>query len=256
MKFAMAPDDLHTPLPILYSFRRCPYAMRARLALAVSGHTVEHREVVLRDKPPELLAASSKGTVPVLVLPGGEVIDESLDIMLWALGRHDPQQWLGSHGQLQTTRPKLQLGALDEMLALVAQCEAPFKRHLDAYKYLPKPGHASGLAELPDPSDIRPQSRQQASVFIDFLNQRLAHDAYLFGPQLSLADVAILPFVRQFAGVQPQWFAQAPWQPLRAWLDGITGSALFGSVMQKQAPWRGCTGKSADEPAENKMLLL
>ena len=209
MKFAMAPDDLHPPLPILYSFRRCPYAMRARLALAVSGHSVEHREVVLRDKPPELLAASSKGTVPVLVLPGGEVIDESLDIMLWALGRHDPQQWLGSRSQLRTTHPTLQTETLGDMLALIAQCDGPFKRHLDAYKYPPRrpmgPALGATPAELADLAEPQTQARQQASGFIDVLNQRLTHSECLFGPQLSLADAAILPFVRQFAGVQPQW---------------------------------------------------
>lgn len=242
------------PLPILYSFRRCPYAMRARLALAVSGQIVEHREVRLNDKPPELLAASPKGTVPVLALPGGEVIDESLDIMLWALGRHDPQQWLGSHGHLQTTHPKRQTDTLDDMLALIAQCDGPFKRHLDAYKY-PSRRHASAVPpseraeppELPEPhelhephelADRQTLARHQASGFIDVLSQRLAHDACLFGPQLSLADAAILPFVRQFAGVQPEWFAQTKWPAVRAWLDRVTASALFVSVMEKHAPWR------------------
>ena len=234
------------PLPILYGFRRCPYAMRARLALAASGQMVEHREVLLRGKPPELLAASPKGTVPVLVLPGGEVIDESLDIMLWALGRHDPQQWLGSHGQLRTTHPTLQTDTLDGMLALIAQCDGPFKRHLDAYKYPPRhqmsPALAATPAELAELADPQTLARQQACGFIDVLDQRLTRNAFLFGPQLSLADAAILPFIRQFSGVQPDWFAQAPWPALRAWLDGITASALFASVMQKRVPWRGGVG--------------
>ena len=256
MKFAMAPDDLRTPLPILYSFRRCPYAMRARLALAVSGHTVEHREVLLREKPPELLAASPKGTVPVLVLPGGEVIDESLNIMLWALRRHDPQQWLAPCS-----------GSLPEMLDLIAQCDGPFKQKLDDFKYpvraQPKTGAqgeagslglismacaanaafaagalASALPNRDASAKPQAQARQQASGFIAVLNQRLSHNACLFGPQLSLADAATLPFVRQFAGVQPAWFAQMPWQPLRDWLERFTKSTLFACVMQKQAPWQ------------------
>ena len=233
--------------PILYSFRRCPYAMRARLALAVSGQIVEHREVRLNDKPPELLAASPKGTVPVLVLPGGEVIDESLDIMLWALRRHDPQQWLECCGQLRTTPPTLQTDTLDGMLALIAQCDGPFKRHLDAYKYPPKralvpepvlplAADLGAVADLPDPHT---DARNRASVFMDVLNRRLVHHAHLFGAQFSLADAALVPFVRQFAGVQPEWFAQAPWPALRAWLDGITASEMFASVMQKRVPWRG-----------------
>ena len=201
--------------PILYSFRRCPYAMRARLALAASGQTWEHREVVLFDKPPELLAASPKGTVPVLVLPDGEVIDESLDIMLWALHRHDPQQWLGQ-----------QSDNLHDSLSLIAQCDGPFKQHLDAYKYATT-------------RPIGSQAREQASVFVEALNQRLACNAYVSGPQLSLADAAIVPFVRQCAGVQRDWFAQqAHWQPVHAWLSQITASALFCGVMQKQAPWQ------------------
>ena len=218
-------------LPILYSFRRCPYAMRARLALAASGQAYEHREVVLRDKPPELLAASIKGTVPVLVLPGGGVIEESLEIMLWALRRNDPQHWLGK-----------QEAKLADCLILISQCDGAFKQHLDAYKYPAKrliaPGLVSGTGELPEPADPQTRARQHASVFINVLNQQLAHNAYLLGSQGSLADAAIVPFVRQFAGVQPEWFAQAPWPALRAWLDFFTGSAMFVSVMQKQAPWR------------------
>ncbi len=213
--------------PVLYSFRRCPYAMRARLALAASGQPCEHREVVLRNKPPELLAASPKGTVPVMVLPGGEVIDESLDIMLWALQRHDPQQWLSQ-----------QTANLDDTLGLIAQCDGPFKQHLDAYKYATTPPAAL-------------QARQQASAFIEALSLRLARRAYLCGPQFSLADAAIVPFVRQFASVQPGWFVQqAHWQPVQAWLAQITTSALFSSVMQKRVPWQAYAGVQ-----DNHMLL-
>ena len=222
--------------PILYSFRRCPYAIRARLALAASGQTYEHREVVLGDKPPELLGASPKGTVPVLVLPEGRVIDESLDIMLWALGRHDPQQWLGLHASTAPPQRAMASGELGDRLALIAQCDGPFKLALDAYKY-PQKQHPHP-AKTFHPAEFQTHARQQASGFIDGLNQRLERGACLFGPQLSLADAAVVPFVRQFAGVQPEWFAQAPWPALRAWLHRITASALFVRVMQKHAQWR------------------
>ena len=111
-------------LPVLYSFRRCPYAMRARLALAVSGQRCELREVVLKAKPQGLLQASPKGTVPVLVLPSGQVLEQSLDIMLWALGQHDPQSWLHPSQGTQA-----------EMQALIAECDGPFKQALDRTKY-------------------------------------------------------------------------------------------------------------------------
>ena len=242
----MLPDDLRTPLPILYSFRRCPYAMRARLALAVSGHTVEHREVVLRDKPVELLAASPKGTVPVLVLPEGLVIEQSLDIMLWALNCHDPQHWL----------MPVQ-GGLQEMLELIAHCDGPFKQHLDGYKYpqrvpLALSAPASPFALVNSPhiapgtvavdaaeavADQKIQARQHGALFLAQLNLRLGGSAFLHGPQLGLADAAIVPFIRQFAGVAPEWFARQPWPALQAWLEAITGSALFTSVMHRRSPW-------------------
>ena len=120
-------------LPVLYSFRRCPYAMRARMALAISGQACELREVVLKAKPPELLAASPKASVPVLVLPGGEVIDQSLDIMCWALGQSDPGQWLPQAPQAA------------QVLALIEDCEQTFKHHLDRYKY---PGRYAGADAL------------------------------------------------------------------------------------------------------------
>jgi glutathione S-transferase len=206
--------------PVLFSFRRCPYAIRARMALAVSATAYTLHEVALRNKPPELLAASPKGTVPVLVLPGGEVIDESLNIMLWALERHDPERWLGSGTDLHG------------MKTLIAHCDGAFKQALDAYKYPPKlPSNSPAAAPS---EDLQTMARQQASVFIDALNQRLTHSACLCGAALSLADIAIAPFVRQFAGVQPAWFAQTPWTALRGWLDGITASALFTGIMQRQ----------------------
>ena len=200
-------------LPVLYSFRRCPYAMRARWALAASGQAVELREVALRDKPAALLAASPKGTVPVLIDSDGRVIDESLDIMLWALRRSDPAHWL-MPGQ----------GRLDQMLALVQQCDGEFKHHLDRYKYPQRYQGASG-----------PTHRAQAAVFLAALDARLAAHPHLFGPHGALADAAIAPFVRQFAAVDPAWFGQQPWPRLQAWLAALTGTALFEQVMAKPA---------------------
>lgn len=239
---ALVPAPLPAPLPILYSFRRCPYAIRARLALAVSATPYALREVALRNKPAELLAASPKGTVPVLVLPSGEVIDESLNIMLWALERHDPLGWLGN-GTSTGTVPSADPSAhLQSMLALIAECDGPFKQQLDAYKY---PSRLQSAA-IPDTAantaaNAQTLARQQASFFLDSLNQRLVHSACLWGAKLSLADMAIVPFVRQFAGVEPAWFAQTPWPALRGWLDGITASALFSNTMQQKVQLNNST---------------
>lgn len=200
-------------LPVLYSFRRCPYAMRARLALAVSGQRCELREVVLRDKPPELLAASPKATVPVLVLPGGEVIEQSLDIMRWALHRHDPDGWLD--------------GDADVTQALVAQCDGPFKKALDAYKY-------------PERHADRPAGAAQsdAAAMLDGLEAQLRAHAFLCADRPRLADAAWMPFVRQFAQVDAAWFAARPWPRLQAWLDGWLQGPLWPRVMHKYARWQ------------------
>ena len=209
-------------LPVLYSFRRCPYAMRARLALAVSGEHHELREVVLRDKPPELLAASPKGTVPVLVLPDGVVIDQSLDVMLWALRRKDPEAWLSP--------PK---GSIDDMLALVAGNDGEFKRSLDRYKYPNRypeesAGDAQAFAQL---------HRTTGAVWLGQLDGMVG-DGWLFGARASLADMALLPFVRQFAHTDAAWFAAQAWPRLQAWLAGFEAGALYAGVMGKHAPWR------------------
>ena len=220
-----APDPRPAKLPLLYSFRRCPYAIRARMALAVSDTKHAVCEVSLRDKPPALLAASPKGTVPVLILASGEVIDESLNIMLWALNRHDPEQWLGNGADRHELR---------DMQKLIAQCDGPFKQHLDAYKYPHRQIGETGPLSSFVVAELQNSARLQASVFLDTLNQRLAHSDYLWGAQRSLADIAIVPFVRQFAGVQPAWFAQVPWPALHGWLGRVTGSALFTGIMQQQ----------------------
>lgn len=216
-------------LPVLYSFRRCPYAMRARLALAASGELYELREVVLRDKPAELLAASPKGTVPVLVLPGGEVIEQSLDVMLWALGRKDPEGWLSP--------PR---GSMDEMLALVAGNDGEFKRSLDRYKYPNRyPEESAG-----DAPAFALLHRAQGAAWLARLDGML-DGGWLFGARASLADMALLPFVRQFAHTDEAWFAAQPWPRLQAWLAGFEGGTLYAGVMGKHVPWK----ESSPRPA-------
>lgn len=202
-------------LPVLYSFRRCPYAMRARLALYASGVAVELREVSLRDKPASMLAASPKGSVPVLLLPDGQVIDESWDIMQWALHRHDPDGWLGvndSHGYAA--------------IPLISKNDTAFKYHLDRYKY-------------PDRYPEYPQShyRCEAEVFLLKLENRLGASRFLLGDELSVADVAIFPFIRQFAKVDKDWFALSPYSKLQRWLKDFIDSKRFVAIMEKYSIW-------------------
>jgi glutathione S-transferase len=204
------------PLPVLYSFRRCPYAMRARMAIAITGQRCELREVVLRDKPAELLAASPKGTVPVLVDVDGRVIDQSLDIMLWALRRSDPQNWL---------RPSH--ATPDDMLALIAECDGDFKRDLDGYKYPER-------QPVPEPE----AHRARGALFLMRLDALLQVRRCLHGDLPALADIAMAPFVRQFALVDPAWFDQQPWPALRAWLRARLEAPVFERVMAKYVPWR------------------
>ena len=209
--------------PILYSFRRCPYAMRARLALASSGLNYELREVALRSKPPELLAASPKGTVPVLVLPDGEVIDESLDVMLWALRQHDPEGWLQAAE-----------ASLDEMLALIAECDGAFKRQLDRYKYPNR--YASEHTD--DVQAFAALHRAAGAAWLVSLQHRLRDKNWLFSDGASLADMAVLPFVRQFAHTDAAWFAAQPWPQLATWLARFEASILYTGVMNKHMPWQ------------------
>lgn len=209
-------------LPVLYSFRRCPYAMRARTAILASGIRVEFREVVLRDKPAAMLAASPKGSVPVLITPEGKVIDESWDIMLWALRQHDPNGWLGPN----------ESAGMDEChvpaaLQLVHENDTRFKHNLDRYKY-------------PERYPEQPQSAYRAAgeQFLQQLEQRLLTAPNLLGETFTLADAALLPFIRQFAAVDTEWFAAAPYPALRKWLARYTSSELFTLVMQKFPVWK------------------
>lgn len=196
--------------PILWSFRRCPYAMRARLAIKASGVQVNLREILLRDKPTAMLAASSKGTVPVLQTETG-IIDESYDVMRWALARNDPCAWLGMPAEGDD---------------LIAKADGPFKSALDRYKYHVR--HADGT---------RDTAQAEGAAFLWKLDQMLTGEVWLYGTQ-SLADMAILPFVRQFANTDRPWFDAQDWRNLRLWLDTFTSSAAFATVMQKYPPWQ------------------
>jgi glutathione S-transferase len=195
----------------LYSFRRCPYAMRARMALRYSGVAVDIIEVSLKAKPAEMLALSPKGTVPVLSVDG-LVIDESLAIMRWALVQNDPQDWLLKEdpaGQTLTA-------------ALIEENDQAFKLHLNRYKY------AERYPEQP-----MAVYRAQGEVFLSELDELLDGRDYLLAEHPTLADVALMPFIRQFAHVDREWFAQTPYVRLQAWLQRFLESALFTGVMQK-----------------------
>ena len=195
--------------PILYSFRRCPYAMRARMALLTSGQACVLREVALRARPVEMIEASAKATVPVLVLAGGQVIEESLDIMRWALARNDPEGWLD-----------------DDDAALVAENDGPFKQHLDRYKYPDRHGS--------DPAEHRTIGME----FLKALEARLAKSANLCRETRSFTDIAIMPFVRQFAATDQSWFEAQSLPSLKAWLACHQESPLFLRAMLRVPPWR------------------
>ncbi|MFK7742536.1 MAG: glutathione S-transferase [Planctomycetota bacterium] len=213
--------------PVLYSFRRCPYAMRARMALAASRQPIELREVELRDRPAELYAASAKGTVPVLVLPDGEVIDESLDVMRWALGQRDPLAWLPASEDRRA-----------DCEALIAQNDGVFKHHLDRYKYATR-YQEEGVDES--------EHRAAGAVILRELDGRLCRNEFLLGPEFTMTDAAIAPFVRQYALTDRSWFDAQEWTALRAWLDAFTSSQRFLAVMQKYRLW---------QPANEDPLLV
>ena len=204
-------------LPVLYSFRRCPYAMRARMAIACSGVTVALREVVLRDMPASLLAGSPKGTVPVLVLPDGRVLEESRDIIDWALAVNDAAAWQPDPGS----------PAHEESRRLVEENDTSFKQSLDLYKYAER--HPQHRADY---------YRSQGELFLGKLEQRLQQHAWLCGERMSVADVSIFPFVRQFAHVDRAWFDGAGYPRLRVWLDCFLRSRLFLQVMDKYPQWQ------------------
>ncbi|MFP3863069.1 glutathione S-transferase [Pseudomonas capeferrum] len=196
---------------ILYSFRRCPWAMRARLALRYAGCEVRVEEVAMKNKPAALLALSPKGTVPVLDTGTG-VLEESLDIMRWALERNDPQDW----------RLRADPAAAQQAEALIARNDSTFKAQVNLYKYAER-----------YPEHSREHYRQQAETWLATLEVLLEGRAYLLADHPSLADAALLPLMRQFAGVEPQWFAEAAYPRVRSWLEGWLASDLFKAVMAK-----------------------
>ncbi|MEY3545342.1 MAG: hypothetical protein RLZZ247_1499 [Cyanobacteriota bacterium] len=205
--------------PVLYSFRRCPYAMRARLALAAAGmqpgRALELREVALKAKPPELVAASAKSTVPVLVLPDGRVIEESLAIMHWALEQRDPQGWLSGWSPAERER----------MDTLIAENDGPFKHHLDRFKY---PDRYPGKTSEPH--------RLAAIAILRRWSERLAKGSWLVGERPCLADWALLPFVRQFRLANPVGFEAEPGlEPLHTWLARFLEGTELAAVMEP--PW-------------------
>lgn len=195
-------------LPILYSYRRCPYAMRARMALEHVGITVEIREISLREKPQHLVALSPKATVPVLVLPDGKVIDESLDIMTWALSHKGDDAWLEID--------------IEAAKRLVLENDGQFKKALDAYKYAER-----------NPEKTQAAHRADGEVFLYQLETLLQQNEGLFGVLPTFADIAIFPFVRQFRGVDAAWFEASPYPKLAAWLNTLMESDLFISIMKK-----------------------
>ena len=201
--------------PILYSYRRCPYAMRARMALSYAGIQVEIREIALREKPAHMLAVSPKGTVPVLVLASNEVLEQSLDIMDWALQQSDVDEWI------------IQDQAGQKLTAdLIATNDGAFKKSLDKYKY--------AIRFPENPPEIY---RAQGEEFLQRLEILLQQNTYLCRNTISKADVAIFPFVRQFSMVDENWFERADYLLLKAWLNGLLNSQLFLGVMQKYPVW-------------------
>ena len=200
-------------LPILYTFRRCPYAMRARMAIYTAGIEVEHIEVSLKNKPQSLLDYSPKGTVPVLVTENGEVIDQSRDIMLWALHQADPENWLLKNNLLKQ----------QEMIEVVNACDIEFKPLLDRYKYFDR-----------HPEFSQAEYRQQAEFILQQLNDRLAQHHYLMDEKMRFADVAIFPFIRQFANTDKIWFVESSYKHLQRWLDKCTSAKLFEAIMKNK----------------------
>lgn len=203
-------------LPILYSLRNCPYAMRARMAIFKSSQMVLLRDLVLSNKPEEMMQASPKGTVPVLVLDNGTVVEESFDVMLWALYESDPRDLLHS----------LDENILPEMLKLINEFDNEFKACLEQYK----------CAKRYQEDNIE-ECRVACQQYLQKLEQRLAKHDFLMSDKESLADIALIPFIRQFARVERQWYLQSPYPKVRLWLNNYLQSAMFSKVMAKHPLW-------------------
>ena len=208
--------NITNPLPILYSLRNCPYAMRARIAIFKAKQTVILRDLVLSNKPKELVKASPKATVPVLVLTNGTVLEESLDVMLWALNETDPDDLLQSENE----------SSLSAILTLINTFDHNFKVSLEQYKCA-KRYRESNVIEC----------RKACEQFIQTLENRLNSHRFLMSDKESLADIAILPFIRQFARVERQWYLQSPYPQVRQWLNNYLQSPMFTKVMAKHPLW-------------------
>lgn len=202
--------------PVLYSLRQCPYAMRARIGILLAQQTVILRDIVMTNIPNEMFAASAKGEVPVLVFEDGSVIDESLDIMIWALNQSDPNNLLYHH--IPSTYPN--------MLDLIYRNDNDFVETLKKYK---------AASRYHDDSEIT--CRQACEPFITELEEILTKHEYIFGDKPSLADYAILPFIRQFSRVDRKWYLQSPYPNLRNWLERHYQNPLFSKAMKKYPQW-------------------
>lgn len=209
---------------VCYTFRRCPYAIRARMALDYAGIEPEYREIVFSNKPPSMLQASPKGTVPVLIEEDGHVIEESWDIMLWALAQNDPDNWLGNGKEF-----------LEQASQLVNTNDFDFKNHLNRYKYADR-----------YPEQSAEQYRARAEEFLGQLENSLEDHGWIHAATMTVADMAVFPFVRQFFMVDPAWSRQSPYPFLRRWLEGILDSDRFKRVMVKKPVWEfGADGRKA-----------
>jgi len=202
--------------PVLYSLRQCPYAMRARIGLLLANQSVVLRDIVMTNIPTEMLTASPKGTVPVLVLSDSSVIEESLNIMLWALKQNDPDNLLYRH----------ESDALDNMLTLIQRCDNEFVDALKKYK----------AASRYHDTNIQP-CRQQCEIFINDIEENLTKHHFIMGDSASLVDYAILPFIRQFSNVDKKWYKQAPYPKLQQWLENHYQNPIFAKAMTKYPQW-------------------
>ncbi|GAA0821967.1 glutathione S-transferase [Colwellia asteriadis] len=214
--------DERQSLPVLYSLRNCPYAMRARMAIFKTKQIIQLRDIVLSNKPSEMIAASTKATVPVLVLADGSVIDESLAIMLWALQQSDPNDLL--HQKSHNTANNK--NTLTAMLVLIAEFDTDFKSCLEQYKC------AKRYQE-----DNVVECRIACEQYLQRLEQRLTQHPFLMSDKESLTDIALMPFIRQFARVERQWYLQSPYPKVRQWLNNYLQSPMFTKVMAKYPLW-------------------
>ena len=205
---------MNASLPRLYTFRRCPYAMRARLALLFAKVPVELREITLKNKPEHMLAISPKGTVPVLQITEETTIEESLEIMMWALKQADPQGLLDNKSQFQAK-------------SLIEQNDNEFKQWLDRYKYADR-----------HPEMTQSEYREKGEVFLQVLESLLTDNIYLLGDNPTIADIGIMPFVRQFAHVDREVFYNLPYPNLQRWLQHWLEHPLFVQAMTKFQPWQ------------------